>query len=201
MSTFDYEPNSHRSKTEGSSSPEEKKRVEKVVKGNVTVKKKSGSAKVKDEVKSVGSYLITDVVIPSAKKLLVDFVKDGIEMLAYGSARRGDRRPTVDKFSYDKRYIKADDRYPAPQPRSRAQFDYDTISFDSYAEADMVLTRLDEVIETYGHARVSDLYDLIGMSCSYTYNDYGWTNLSTAKIAHTRDGYVLDMPRALPLRR
>lgn len=200
MEAFNYEANSHRSKQGEPKAPTEGKRVEKVVSGAVTRKKKTVGSKIAEDVTNVKTYLLKDVLIPSAKKLIVDLVKDGIEMLAYGSSGRRGERSIVDRVSYDKRYIRDDDRYRSA-PTTRARFDYDQIEFRSKDDADKVLTRLDEVIETYGHARVSDLYDLMGMSCDYTCNDYGWTNLSTAKPIRTRDGYVLDMPRAMPIRR
>lgn len=200
MDTFNYETNSHRSKQLESKGAGERPKLEKVVKGAVTTRKRSVGSKIAEDANNVKTYLVKDVLIPSAKKLVVDLVKDGIEMLAYGSPGRDRGRYPVDKVSYDKRYVKYDDRYPATT-QTRARFDYDSIEFKDKREADMVLTRLDEVIETYGHARVSDLYDLVGMSCDYTYNDYGWTNLSTAKVMRTSGGFVLDLPRALPLHR
>lgn len=200
METYNYESNSHKSKQGESRAPAEQKRVEKVVKGSVTKKKKTVGSKIADDVAGVTDYLKKDVLIPSAKKLIVDLVKNGIDMLAYGSIdRRGDRS-VVDRVSYDKRYVRSDDRYPSV-PQTRARFDYDQIEFRSRDDAEKVLTRMDEVIETYGHVRVSDLYDLMGMTCDYTCNDYGWTNLSTARVVRTRDGYVLDMPRIAPIRR
>lgn len=200
MENMNYEPNSHRSKQEESRVPTERKRVEKVVKGAVTKKKKTVGSKIAEDVSGVRDYLKKEVLIPSAKKLLVDLVKDGIEMLAYGSAGRRGERSVVDRVSYDKRYIRGDEpRYGAPRVTSK--FDYDNIEFRSKDDADTVLRRLDEIIDTYGHARVSDLYDMIGESCDYTYNNYGWTNISTAKTLRTGSGYVLDLPRALPLHR
>jgi len=204
METFDYKPNSNRSK-ENEKASKERPKLEKVVKGNIKTKKKSGASKfvetfISEDVKNVKSYLVKDVLIPSAKKLVVDFIKDGIEMLVYGSTRRGDRRATVDKVSY-RQYFDRDSR-PIEESRSRVHFDYDEIEFDSKGDAELVLTRLDEVIETYGHARVSDLYDLVGKSCDYTCNDYGWSNLSTARAVRMRGGgYCLDMPPAKPIRR
>lgn len=203
MESFNYEANSHRSKQEENKTPE-RQRAEKVVKGCVTKKKKTVGSKIAEDISGVKEYLKKDVLIPSAKKLIVDLVKDGIEMLAYGTiGRRGDRdrdRFIADRVSYDKQYRKYDDRYPS-EPRTRSKFDYDELEFRRKEDAETVLTRLDEMIETYGQARVSDLYDLIGESCDYTYNSYGWTNLSTAKVVRYRDVYMLDMPRALPLRR
>jgi hypothetical protein len=199
MDNYNYEANSHRSRQEERKAPDGQ-RAEKVVKGAVTKKKRTVGSKIAEDVVGVKEYLKKDVLIPSAKKLIVDLVKDGIEMLAYGSTgRRGDR-PVVDRVSYDKRYVRSDDRYASPvQPRAR--FDYDNIEFRSKDDADNVLRRLDEMIDTYGHARLSDLYDLIGESCDYTYNSYGWTNLSSAKVLRTSGGYVLDLPRVLPLHR
>lgn len=204
MENYDYQPNSHKVKEERKNTSAEK-RVEKVVNGTVKTKKKSGASKLantllSEDARNVKSYLVSDVLIPAVKKTLVDFVKDGVEMLVYGSTRRGDRRPIADKVSYHSRYDRRDD-YPS-ESRSRMRFDYDDIILDSKGEAEMVLTRLDELIETYGHARVGDLYDLVGKSCDYTYNDYGWTNLSTAKTVYVRgEGYGLELPRALPIRR
>lgn len=201
MEPINYEANSHRSKQEENRNPE-RQRAEKVVKGVVTKKKKTVGSKVAEDANNVKTYLLKDILIPSAKKLVVDLVRDGIEMMVYGSSgRRGDRdRPLADRVSYDKQYRRYEDRYPS-EPRTRSKFDYDELEFRRKEDAETVLTRLDEMIEAYGQARVSDLYDLIGETCDYTYNSYGWTNLSTAKVVRYRDVYMLDMPRPLPLRR
>ena len=59
--------------------------------------------------------------------------------------------------------------------------------------------RMDELIEKFKVASVADLYDLVGVSCDYTANNYGWTNLRNASVVRVRDGYLLKLPRALPL--
>ena len=58
---------------------------------------------------------------------------------------------------------------------------------------------MDELIETYGVASVADLYDLVGLRCEYTDNKYGWNNLRNAEPIRVRDGYMLKMPKALPI--
>lgn len=200
METFDYKPNSQRSKMEQAAKQEERK-VSKVVNGPVKTKKKSDAAKLgdslKDGIKEAKTYLIKDVLIPSAKKLFVDLVKNGADIIAYGSAKPSSGRPTVDKLSY------ASNRYWSGQGtqadiRSRSRFDYDEIVFNNRGDAELVLDSLDNIIGTYGFARVSDLYELADLSCDYTYQNYGWDNLGTARVVMTRDGYVLDLPRAIP---
>ena len=201
MDTFDYKPNSHKAKAEQETATE-KKRAEKVVRGNVEVKKKGETAKLgdtlKDGFKDAKEYLVKDVLIPSAKDLIVDMVTKGINILVRGSAAPSGKRPIVDKVSYSKYWDKGSYR---EEPRARSRFDYDEIKFESRGDAELVLDRLDDLIDTYGHARVADLYDFVGVSCDYTYQNYGWFNLGTARVVATRDGYVLDMPRVEVIRR
>ena len=59
---------------------------------------------------------------------------------------------------------------------------------------------MDELISTYGIVSVADLYDLVGITGgSYTDNKYGWTNVHNASVIRVRDGYMIKMPKALPL--
>lgn len=37
------------------------------------------------------------------------------------------------------------------------------------------------------------------ISCNYTDNKYGWTDLSSAQVERVRDGYVIRLPRATSL--
>ena len=58
---------------------------------------------------------------------------------------------------------------------------------------------MDELIDQYGMVSVGDLYDLVGVTGQYTDNNYGWTDLRTASVVRTRDGYMIKLPRALAL--
>ena len=58
---------------------------------------------------------------------------------------------------------------------------------------------MDELIETYGMVSVADLYDLVGITCNYTDNKYGWTSVRNAEPVRTRDGYVLKLSRPIPI--
>lgn len=74
-----------------------------------------------------------------------------------------------------------------------------TILFWKQGEAEDVLMSLNELIDVYGKASVADLYDLVGISGRYTDVKYGWTNLMTASHTRVRDGYLLKLPRVMPL--
>ena len=88
-------------------------------------------------------------------------------------------------------------------PRS-IKFDFesnkDDIILESRAEAEDVISSMEKIIETYGFVRVADLYDLVGITCNYTDNNYGWTNIRSAESVKVRDGYMLKLPKAEPLK-
>ena len=206
MSDLDYKPNSNRYKKEQNNAPAERKRVEKVVTGKVRTKKKSEISKLKDtfiseDVSNVKSYIVMDVLIPAAKKAISDIVRDGIDMILYGDTRgrRGGSSSGASYVSY-RSYSDRDRRDDRRESsRTRVGYDYDDIILESRVEAEEVLQRMDELIETYGIVSVADLYDLVGKSCNYTDNKYGWTNIRNAEPVRVRDGYLLKMPKAAPI--
>lgn len=199
----DYKPNSHRFKEEQKNKEREKK-VEKVVTGKVITKKRSGIRKFADELisedaKNVKSYVFGEVLIPAIKKAVLDIVTDGINMILYGESGRGAKRSTADRVSYRNYYDGhsrsiRDDRGSYSSRRS-----YDDIILNSRGEAEEVLARMDELMDTYGLVRVADLYDLVGITGDYTDNKYGWTNIRNAEVVRVREGYAIKMPRAIPI--
>ena len=204
MAELDYKPNSKRYKTEQKDAPADKKKVEKVVKGAVKTRKKSGVSKLKDtfiseDVSNVKSYILMDVLIPAAKKAISDIVRDGIDMILYGDTHRGHSSSSASYVSYrsysdrDRR----DNRYESS--RSRTIYEPDDIILESRVEAEEVLERMNELLDNYGIVSVADLYDLVGKSCDYTANRYGWTNIRNAEPVRVRDGYLLKMPKVGPI--
>jgi len=204
MDQNEYKSNSNKSKAISETSLSTDHKVEKVVTGKVITKKKSGFQKFTDEfisedAKNIKSYVFGEVLIPAIKKAISDIVTDGIDMILYGgSGRNSSRRSTADKVSYRNYYDRRDNR-PVDRYSYATSYSYDDIILGSRGEAEDVLSRMDELMETYGLVRVADLYDLVGISGSYTDNKYGWTNIRSAQIVHVRDGYMIKMPRAIPI--
>ena len=196
----DYKPNSHRSKEDQSNSVE-KKEISKVVTGKV-VKKKNVGRKLTDmfiseDVNNIKSYVIMDVLVPAVKKAISDIVTNGIDMMLYGETGRT-KKTSSGSISYRDYYDSnrnRDNRYTA----SRTRYSYDDIVLDSRAEAEEVLVRMQEIIDTYQVVSVADLYDLVGIRGNFTDNKYGWTNIRNASVEHVRDGYMLKLPKALAI--
>lgn len=199
----EYKSNSHRSKEGKTEALTDRKRVEKVIHGRVRTKPKSGVSKITDvfiseDAANVKSYIVMDVLVPAVKKAISDIVRDGIDMILYGESR-GRKSSSASGYVSYRDYSRSDDRDRFRDSRSRSNYAHDDIILDSRGEAEEVLTRMDELIDTYGNVSVADLYDLVGKSSEYTDNKYGWTNIRNAEPIRVRDGYMLKLPKALPI--
>ena len=199
-----YAANSHRSKEENAAKITEKKKVEKVVKGKA-VKKKNNVRKlagnfINEDIANVKTYIFSDILLPAAKKTISDMVTNGVDMILYGESGHRKSKSAADRVSY-RNYYDRDrrDRDDDRDRKRRTGYSHDDIVLDSRGEANDVLERMDELIDTYGFVSVADMYDLVGLSGSYTDNKYGWTNLRNADVIRVRDGYLLKMPKAFPI--
>lgn len=195
---------------ENHSAPKEEKRekVEKAITGTAKRKKKSelskvGGAIISEDAKKVKDHILLDVLIPAFKNLLADVVSDAVNMALFGDTKRRDS----DYRSGSSRYVSYDSRYRGGYSSRSNQsersystgYSFDDIVLDSRGDAAEVLDRMNEILDTYGLVRVADMYDLVGLRSNYTDNNYGWTSLRTADIRRGRDGYYLQMPKAMPI--
>lgn len=203
MEIENYPSNSFKSKEE-KKLPE--KKIEKAISGTAKKHKKSEIRKftdvfISEDVESVKSYILIDVLVPAIKKAISDIVTNGIDMLLYGGSKHTGTSTAASKVSYrsyyDKRNESNRERYSTMH--TRVGYDYDNIILDTRGEAESVLSRMDELVSTYGMVSVADMYDLVGITGNYTDNKYGWTDIRNASVVRVRDGYVIKMPKALPI--
>lgn len=187
--------------------PEDKKEVNKVINGKAKTKKKSEVHKFADiffaeDIDAVKSYIFHDVMIPAVKKM----IQETVDIFLYGE--KGKRRDnstraySSSRASYEKYYDKdrRDDRDRNDSNRARGGFQFDDILFDTRGDAMAVLEELEELVGKFRVASVMDLYSAAGLSCDYTYNKYGWTDLRNAEVVRTRDGdYVIKLPKAMAI--
>ena len=201
----DYTPNSHKFREEQKAAVGERQKMEKVVTGAVKTKKKGEISKLKDifiseDTSTVKTYLLMDVLLPAIKNTIEDVVTNGIRMILRGETGSRKGNSTASKVSYNRCYDRRDEGRRYDNRTTRTGYSYDDIIFDNRGEAEAVLSRMDEAVDQYGIVSVADLYDLAGITPSHTDYNYGWTNIRNAEIRRTRDGYMLDMPKALPIK-
>lgn len=194
-----YKPNSNRFKEEQKKETS-KKNVQKVITGSAKIKKKSETRKFADlflpeDVSSVKSYIVMDIVLPAIKSIVSDTVNAFLYPNGGAPKKNG-----ASRVSYSHYYNDRNDRRESVSSRTRNNFDYDDILFDSRGDAEAVLSSMDDIISQYGVVSVGDLYDLAEISThNYMVNNYGWTDIRSATAVRVRDGYVLKLPRPLPL--
>lgn len=196
----EYKSNSHASKEKERNG--EEKKVEKIISGQAKAKKKSEFSKfadvfVSEDAGNVKSYILMEVLVPAVKKAISDIVTNGIDMLLYGETGVHKKNGASSKVSYRSYYDRSN--RSTSSSRTRNGYSYDDIILDNRGEAEEVLSRMDEIVATYGTVSVADLYDLVGITGAYTDNKYGWTDIRSASVVRVRDGYMIKLPRALPL--
>lgn len=199
--------NSNREKA----SEETSRVIKPVVTKGVKEKQPSLGAKVKesivgDDARSVSEYLLMDVVIPATKRTISDVVSQGIDRLLFGEVRSRPRSGETRYTSYSARSRYASEPrsiYAEPRNisyRSRAQHDFSELVIEDRGEAEAVIDQLGNIIDQYSVATVADLYDLVGISSSFTDRKWGWDDIRGAEIRRTRDGYLLILPRPIAIK-
>ena len=184
----------------------EKKRTEKVTKGEVKLQK-TFSSKLHDDLElednhEVATYIWKDIIIPKAKDFVYELLTGSLEKKMYGTSsagRRGGPRRNEGTASYA-RYYKSDSRpsHRDDDSNTSGNLDYKDIMFDTRADAEDVLSTLCDLIDTYDEASIGDLYDAAGITPDDNFAknaEYGWKNLSQAAVRRVKDGYILDLPR------
>lgn len=194
-----FPDNSHKNK----SKPE--KRVEKIVVGKVTKRKRPLKVRLReaflgDDATTVGTYILQEVIVPAAKNMLADAASQGAERMLFGDSRGRSKvsgRPSYTSYSSYSRQDR--DRPRELSRKARAIHKFDEIILTDRGEAEEVLDRLVDLTHTYETASVADLYDLIGITSDYTDDQWGWSDLRLAQVARVRGGYLIDLPRPVPI--
>lgn len=203
----DYKSNSFKSK-EAANTKVPEKRATKVVNGPVTVKKKSELNKfvnkfAAEDTESIGGYIWEGVAVPMIKDLFFEIITTGFSMFLFGKrSTTNTKTSTGSKISYSSYYTSRDrdrDVRRDEEPRTRNRFDYEDIVIPSRGEAENVLIQMEELVDRYGYVTVLDLYDMLDRTAPYTADRFGWTNTKNARVERVRSGYMLRLPKALPL--
>lgn len=174
-----------------------------------TVRKKSVAKKLSDifiseDLNSVKGYLIYDVIVPAIKDMIVDSITKGIGRLFYSDTRPSGGYSKGGHTSYDSYYGKSTSKYSSSNVNNynRDRLDISNYLIATRGEAEKVIDGLIETAERYdGEASLSVFYELIGRSDEYTDSDWCWKlqTLRQARIVRVSNGYIIDLPRPVPV--
>lgn len=205
-----YKPNSNRYnelKAQQSIEEANNKKLESVVSGNVSMRKKTTLKKVADiffqkDINDVKSYLIMDVLIPEIRDALYNLVMNGLDMMLYDGKRTRKSSSNTMRVNYSAKY---NNQTSIPEtsnssPRTKSGLNFDDVVFDDRMDAEEVLNQMLNIIEQYDSVSVADFCELAGIPGEYTDRKYGWTSLGAAEVKRiSGGGYILKLPRVILL--
>lgn len=180
----------------------------KPVTSNVTVKKEGSLAKkfFAQDLKSTGSNIFNETVVPAIKKTLSDIVKRSIDFLLYGTYNsnstgytdyRGVTTRTVSSLA-PVGTIPQQQNYAKPAVNNIAALN--EVSFVNRGDAEEVLLQMQNACNYYGMISVGDFYDSISQTPNFTDYKWGWKNLDKAQVQRLIDGrYKILFPPVIAL--
>lgn len=202
----EFPPNSKKKALESGAAAAEDRKIEQVTKSEATLRKKPLGRKFVDtffgsDLKSVMHYVLSDVLAPAAKDMIVEAGSQGLERMIFGdtSPRRrsvGGVTPTG-HINYNRMGRQAPRGSSGPpQGRVRTRHAFDEVVLQSRAEGQEVLSRMYDILSRYESVTVSDLYELVGLRGDHTDLKWGWTDLHGASVDRLRNGgFLLDLPQ------
>lgn len=181
------------------------------INGKVSVKRKNASAeRLKEQAEEIKRYTIQDVILPGLKDVIWDIGTTALNTFLYGhteSATQNRNRPYTSSIQYSNtsNYNRVGrPSYSSQRPNSSRVASVDTrpeeeFIFERKSDADTVLDELREAVANFGIVSVQSLFEMCGKTAPFTANKFGWMNLDGAYVERTRDGYIIRLPRSLPL--
>ena len=197
---MDYPTNSHRFKEEQKKTkPEERRKVEPVVTGAVTVKTKNGLGKwvdlfIKQDIPKIKAYVLSDVFLPALKKALmgsIDMTFPGGHVSGYTPDYSNKPKIRYSQIADEPSYRKATGTITA-----KDAVEYADIEYPNRGAAERVLYKLHDIFAEFNSVTLAELYEASGLEHPYTYTKYGWKSLRDVEIVRRGDGYFIKLPQA-----
>ena len=169
-----------------------------------TPKAPTKSTQVVDDLKDVGSGLMSDVIIPAFKNMLYDFITSGSSQMIFHDDRGVRRNAQRNHKDYSSIYDGQKRTKAALSSSSRARTRRNMVRdivLNTRQDARDIIDELSENIEHYGFTTVADYYECCSYSGSPQDNNYGWDKSAfrgVRIISSSDGGYIIDLPRPIP---
>jgi len=155
---------------------------------------------IKSDGKTILSYVFNDLIKPSLIDLVYDTALGSLGLTLYGDPNGGPARNRTRRTTNHIDFHSAYDRRPRNTTRTRP-LERETKSiripeYDTRQEAEFVLQSMIDKANDVGFVTLADMYDFSQLSCSRSYDNFGWgTNFHlNAQIYNTGAGWSLRLP-------
>ena len=161
----------------------EHKEPKAILRKKSTGKKIAESIMPKSDRKEITDYILLDVALPALKDTLSDMIIKAVEMVLYPGESRPSSRNRRD--GYHRSYGNNSNKYSASNRRAhgesggarRRKVNLDEVLFYTRKDAKYAYDKLLNCIDEYGNAKVSDLFDEVGITLDWPADDVGWEDL------------------------
>lgn len=154
---------------------------------------------ISDNVGNIRGYLLDDVIVPGITNTIRNIITSFANMI-FKAPPTPTKLGGLSKISYRDSYgMNAMTRAANTPMTILEQSTFDDIILDSREDADILLATLQDIIARQRYVTVFDMYSQARIKCPYTYQSYGWTDISTARVLATREGFLLKMPKAIQI--
>lgn len=159
----------------------------------VSTFKKVFAALFPEGFKGVKEHIIWDIFVPRMQKLLHEGWDDVGDALFQSGPTARQSAPHV---SYDSSYRR--NTQPVRVP-TLPMYDYQEVVWDTKAQAEKFLRVLKALLNEYHVVTLLDYNSEVGNETYPSQSDYGWIRLDTARVERTYNGWVVVLPRPIPI--
>ena len=138
----------------------------------------------------IKEQLIWDIFVPWAQDMLHNGWQ-GLGDVIFPGSNRSKPSGNPEHYSYNESY----------KPKTYSSYyEYDMKPFRTQSEAEKALNDLHAIMRKYGVVTLLDFNERVGNETNPTQANYGWTNINSADIRRVRDGWLVEMPSAKPIK-
>lgn len=188
----------------------ERKPVEKIISGEVIERKKGLGRKIMEtftgvDARSVGNHVVFDVILPQARMMFVDAGTQALERLILGesgvrhNSSSSSSRTRGSNYTAYNRYSPSNNGSENEPIRLKSN-EVREVIVNTRGDAQQVMDGLHDILDQYKAVSVSDFYDLVGITSTFTDNQWGWLNLNASGISRVREGFRIELPRPVSIK-
>lgn len=156
----------------------------------------------------VWGAMFWNVFMQGIRDNIADAFHEGVDTLfrgqggggGYRSSRARSRSSQITKHNPDRAL---GGRSSVPERISREDRDrhnFSGIELDSRAEAEQVLSELNQSLDQFDVVSLAEFLQLCKITPDHTDYKYGWEDLGGARIVHSRGAYYLDLPQPIVIK-
>ena len=162
------------------------------------------------DARSVGRAMFWEVLMPGIADNVADAFHAGIDNMFHGTWQN--RRPGprgrsfsgsgISKHNPDRALRGFADSSPVDRysDSDRSNQRVDVIALDSRVEAEEVLHQMSLLIDQFDVCTLADFYKMVRITPTGIDYKFGWEDLGSAKVVHSRGEYYIDLPRPAPIK-